>query len=125
MARHFAAVVAGVVFFALFVSLINRGAMMVWPAYGEAFPTNNFTPGMMILRLCMGAGALIGSGYLVAAIARAKPLAVTIAAGVLLLLGGAVHLNEPIWSSFPLWYHIAFIGSIVPAVLIGARLRRA
>jgi hypothetical protein len=125
MARHFAAVVAGVVFFALFVALINRGAMMVWPAYAEAFPTNSFTAGMMILRLCMGAGALIASGYLVAAIAQAKPLAAIIAAGVLLVLGGTVHLSEPIWSSFPLWYHIAFIGSIVPAVLIGARLRRA
>ncbi|WP_017663942.1 hypothetical protein [Porphyrobacter sp. AAP82] len=125
MRRLLAAVVAGVVFFALFVSLINRGAMLVWPAYGEAFPTNSFSSGMMILRLCMGAAALLGSGYLVAAISRVKHLAAIIAAGVLLLLGGTVHLNEPIWSSFPLWYHIAFIGSIVPAVLIGARLRRA
>jgi hypothetical protein len=124
MLRQFAAVLAGVVFFAVSVVALNRLAITVWPDYASAFAVSRFTVPMMIARLCIGAAGLIGAGYLVATIAPQAPLAVIMAAGLLLLLGASIHLHEPTWSTFPLWYHIAFIGSIAPAVLIGGRLRR-
>ncbi len=122
--RQLGAVLAGVVFFAVIVIALNRVATMVWPDYATAFAGSRFTTPMMLVRLCMGAGGLLGAGYLVAAIARPSRLPVIVAAALLLLLGGSIHLHEPTWSTFPLWYHIVFIGSIMPAVLIGGWLRR-
>lgn len=123
-ARQIGAVLAGVAFFALFVVTMNRAAIMAWPDYAAAFAVQKFTTAMMLARLGMGAGGLLGAGYLVAGLARPSRLPVVMAAGLLVLLGGSIHLHEPTWSTFPLWYHIGFIGSIVPAVLIGGRLRR-
>jgi hypothetical protein len=124
MARQFASVIAGVAFFALFVVALNRVAMAAWPDYGSAFALGRFTVPMMLARLCMGALGLFGAGYLVATITPQAPFAVMSAAVLLLLLGGSIHLHEPTWSTFPLWYHLVFIGSIAPMVLIGGRLRR-
>jgi len=124
MARQFGAVLAGTVFFALFVVAMNRVAIAAWPDYAAGFAVDRFTVPMMIARLCIGAAGLLGAGYVAAAIAPQAPLAVTMAAALLLLLGGSIHLHEPTWSTFPLWYHIAFIGSIIPVVVIGGRLRR-
>lgn len=122
-ARRLAAAAAGVVFFALFVVALNRVAVLAWPDYAQAFAARSYTAPMMAARLCIGAGGLIGAGYLAAMIARGDRLTVIMAAGLLLLLGGTIHLTEPTWSTFPLWYHLVFIGSIAPAVLIGGRLR--
>ncbi|MFM7349726.1 MAG: hypothetical protein ACKO01_09585 [Erythrobacter sp.] len=124
MTRQIGAVLAGVVFFAAFVVVLNRLAIASWPAYAAAFEADRFTFLMMVARLCIGAAGLLGAGFIVALIAPQAPIAIIMAAALLLLLGGSIHLHEPTWSSFPLWYHLAFIGSIVPAVLIGGRLRR-
>lgn len=125
MLRQFAAVLAGVLFFAVFVFALNRLAIIAWPDYGSAFGAQRFTASMMVLRLSIGAAGLLGAGYLAATIARPSRLAVLMAAALLLLLGGSIHLHEPTWSTFPFWYHLVFIASIVPAVLIGGRLRSA
>lgn len=125
MARRLAAALAGVVLFAGIAFALNRLALAAWPAYAAAFPSQNFTTGMLLARLATAVVALLGSGYLAARIARGERIAVVVAAGALLMLGGAVHLTEPTWSHFPLWYHLAFIGLIAPCVLIGGRLRIA
>jgi hypothetical protein len=110
--------------FAVIALAMNRFALAVWPAYAEAFPSQGFTTGMLLARLATAVVALLGAGYLAARIARGERIAVVIAAGALLLLGGAIHLTEPTWSHFPLWYHLAFLGLIAPCVLIGGRLRK-
>jgi peptidoglycan/LPS O-acetylase OafA/YrhL len=102
---------------------MNRLALVAWPAYAEAFPSHSFTTGMLFARLATAIVALFCSGYLAARIARGERTAVLIAAGVLLLLGGANHLTEPTWSHFPLWYHLAFIGFIAPCVMVGGHFQ--
>lgn len=124
MVRRLGAALVGVLFFALFAFAMNRLALAAWPAYAEAFPSHGFTTGMLFARLATAVVALLCSGYLAARIARVERIAVMIAAGVLLLLGGENHLTEPTWSHFPLWYHLAFIGLIAPCVLIGGRLQQ-
>ena len=43
-------------------------------------------------------------------------------AGVLLTLFLPIHYS--LWSKFPLWYHVFFLASLVPAMLFGAVLYR-
>lgn len=124
MVQRVAAALGAVLFFAGFAFAMNRLALAASPAYAEALPTHGFTSGMLFARLATAVVALLGSGYLAARIARGERIAVVMAAGVLLLLGGANHLTEPTWSHFPLWYHLAFIGLIAPCVVIGGRLQR-
>jgi hypothetical protein len=123
MIRRIVAAIAAVVFFAGFAFAMNRLGLAVWPAYAEAFALRGLTTGMLFARLATAVVLLLGSGFLAARIARGDRIAVMIAAGVLLLLGCSSHLNEPVWSHFPLWYHIAFLGLIAPCVLIGGRLK--
>lgn len=125
MIRRIAAVLGAVLLFAGLAFAMNRLALAAWPAYAEAFPSHNFTTAMLLVRLATAVMALLGSGYLAALIAGGERIAVVIAAGVLLMLGGANHLTEPTWSHYPLWYHLAFLGLIAPCVLIGGRLRKA
>ena len=41
--------------------------------------------------------------------------------GILLLLAFIpVHLR--LWSLFPLWYHLVFLGTLVPLIVLGSRL---
>ena len=124
MVRRIAAALGAVLFFAGLASAMNRLALAVWPAYAEAFPSHNFSPAMLGARLVTAVVALLGSGIIAALISRSERIAVVIAAATLLLLGGTVHLTEPTWSHFPLWYHLAFLGLIAPCVLIGGGLRK-
>jgi hypothetical protein len=124
MARQVASVAAGLLFFAASAYAINLLALAAWPAYAAVYPERAFTTPMLLARLGVSTLALLGSGIVVAALARPKRLAVVIAAMVMLLLGGINHLTEPTWSHYPLWYHLVFIGSIAPCILIGGRLRR-
>lgn len=123
MGRRIAAVLGGVLVFAAIALTMNRLALAAWPAYAAAFPSQDFSPAMLLARLATALTALLGAGYAAARIARGERLAVILAAGALLLLGGAIHLNEPVWSDFPLWYHLAFLGMIAPGVLIGGGSR--
>lgn len=125
MIRRIAAALGALLFFANLAVAMNRLALAAWPAYAVAFPSQDFSPGMLAARLVTAVVALIGSGIIAAHIARGERIAVVIAAATLLLLGGAVHLTEPTWSHFPLWYHLAFLGLIAPCVLIGGGLRKA
>jgi len=124
MVLRLAAALAGVLLFVAFAFAMNRLALAVWPAYAEASPSHSFTTGMHLARLAAAVVALLGSGYVAARVARGERIAVMISAGVLLLLGGANHLTEPTWSHYPLWYHLAFVGLIVPCILLGGRSHR-
>jgi hypothetical protein len=122
-ARRIAAALAGVLLFAFAAFAMNRLALAVWPAYAVAYPSRSFSPAMLLARLSISCVALVASGAVVAAIARDHHLAVLITSAVLLLISGINHLTEPTWSHYPLWYHLVFIGSIGPCVVIGGRLR--
>ena len=42
----------------------------------------------------------------------------------IILLAGFVPLHVKLWQSFPLWYHLSFLVTLVPLVVLGARLWR-
>ena len=72
--------------------------------------------------LVLGSGFHVLVGYLAATIARRREIAHALALGILqLTIGIAVQLQY--WEVMPLWYHLLFLGLIVPTCVLGGRIR--
>ena len=90
--------------------------------YAEAETTIRFTLPMLLARLGLGAVSSLAAGFACAALVRSVPIAVKILAGLVVILFIPVHYS--LWTQFPLWYHVVFLVSLAPLVLLGARLAR-
>jgi hypothetical protein len=122
MKRTVLAVCAALLTWVLVASLLNRGLRYGMAGYAAAEPALAFTLGMQLARLAIAAIASLASGAVGAWIPPQDPRAPWIA-GVI-LLAGFVPVHVKLWQSFPLWYHLSFLVTLVPLVVLGARLRR-
>lgn len=77
---------------------------------------------MLLARLALGAISSAGAGFACAASFHSVPTAVKFLAVVLVIFFVPVHYS--LWAQFPLWYHVVFLVSLAPLVLLGARLAR-
>jgi hypothetical protein len=115
---------AGLVTWLVVVSVLDRGLRAAIAGYAAAEPTLHFTVGMMAARLTIAAVTSLLAGAVIGWLAPAN-LPVAWILGALLL---AVFLPEHVlklWHTFPLWYHLTFLGTLVPLVVLGAQLTRA
>lgn len=78
-----------------------------------------FTLGMKVARLSIAALTSIIAGTLVRAITPSQ-LAPWVVGLVLLALFVPDHIH--IWNSFPIWYHLTFLITLAPLVVLGAWL---
>jgi hypothetical protein len=118
--RSVLATAAGLVVWILVVSLLNRGLRLGLAGYTAAEPTMSFTLTMMAARLTIAAlASLIGGAALgwIAPRARAAPL---VLGAILVAVFVPVHVQ--LWSRFPPWYHLTFLLSLLPLVVLGARV---
>ena len=115
------AVVAGLLAWFVVATLANLVLRAALPGYAAVEKAMNFTLGMLVARLLVGALASVAAGA-AAALARHAPAARYALALVLVLFFIPVHIN--LWDRFPLWYHLAFLASLAPLALAGARLPR-
>jgi hypothetical protein len=95
--------------------LVRRGIA----GYAAAEPAFAFTLGMQIARLIVGAAASLAAGAVAARIAPHDSRAPWIAGVILLVVFLPGHVQ--VWHRFPLWYHLTFLVSLIPLVLLGAR----
>jgi hypothetical protein len=126
--RAVLAVIAGLVAWAVVATLLNfllRGGL---EGYVDAEHTMHFTLPMMVGRLGEGAFASIGAGVACALVAgaaattrRRKTLA-AITGAIIVLVFLPEHIA--IWPMFPIWYHVFFLATLVPFVMVGERLAR-
>ena len=103
----------------LVTSLLNRLLRAGLPGYATAEPLFAFTLSMQWARLALGALASASAGYVLVRIApnaRRLPLAL---GGLILALFLPVHYQ--LWDKFPPWYHLVFLTTIIPLVILGAR----
>ncbi len=122
MNRTIVSVLAGLLFWAALGSLLIGALRLFWPAYEVAHPLKAFTFPMHVARLVIGALATLSTGALVQRIAGTGGRAVLVYA-VLLLLGSLfVHVQEPTWSAYPGWYHLIFLGYLLPLTLLGGQV---
>jgi hypothetical protein len=122
MKRAILAFLAGLVTWLLVVSVFDRGLRIAIAGYAAAEPKMIFTIGMMAARLTIAAATSVIAGAVAGWI---SPMGVRVAwvMGAILL---AVFLPEHVrlWNSFPVWYHLTFLVTLVPLVVLGSWLTR-
>jgi hypothetical protein len=74
-------------------------------------------------RLIEAGIASLAAGAIVRAVAPSSRFGPWITGAIILALFLPVHVQ--LWSRFPVWYHLTFLLSIVPLVVIGASIRIA
>lgn len=122
MLRKFGAVLWGVFAWVVISSVGDRLLRIGWPAYATAEPTMAFTLGMMWTRLLLGAVSTLAGGFVAGYISDRHRWTVLTTGVLLLLLFLPVHYG--LWARFPVWYHLTFLGSLVPLTWLGAEMRR-
>src|SRR5215831_15367375 len=122
MKRSIFALLAGLALWVLVASLLNRGLRAGLPGYALAEPTLNFTLGMKVARLILGAFASLAAGAAAGLIAPLRTRLPWILGAIILVAFIPIHVQ--LWAKFPVWYHLTFLGTLVPLVLLGAALPR-
>jgi hypothetical protein len=120
MKRPILACLAGLLTWIIVVSLINRVLRLSLPNYTAAEHTLQFTLVMKWARLLMAIVTSLAAGAVTRWISLSSRWAPWIVGIVVLAMFLPVHIA--IWSKFPVWYHLTFLLTIIPAVLVGALL---
>jgi hypothetical protein len=120
MKRSVFACLAGFLTWIVVVMVINSGLRLSLPNYTAAERTLQFTLGMKWARLLMAIVTSVVAGAVTGWIPRSSRWEPLIVGSVVLAMFVPVHLA--IWSKFPAWYHLTFLLTIIPAVLVGALL---
>ena len=123
MKRSILAFVAGLAVWVLVVSLLNRGLRLAIQGYAAAEPQMTFSLGMMAARLALGALASQAAGAATRTVAPSSRGVLWVLGAVLLAAFIPVHMR--LWAKFPVWYHLVFLGTLVPLVVLGATLTRS
>ena len=120
MKRTILACLAGLLTWIVVVTLINRVLRLSLPNYSPAERTLQFTLGMKWARLLMAVVTSVVAGAATGWISRSSRWAPLIVGSMVLAMFVPLHIV--IWSKFPVWYHLTFLLTIIPAVLVGALL---
>lgn len=120
MWRTIGSIVAGLVAWAVVVTILNFGLRAAIPGYHAAEATLQFTMAMKIGRLTEAAITSVVAGAIAGLIAPTKRWA-PLAVGLITL---AMFLPEHVklWNHFPVWYHLSFLVPLVPLVVLGGLL---
>jgi hypothetical protein len=84
----------------------------------------SFTLGMMAARLTIGALSSLAAGAVTAWIAPGSAYVGWILGALLLAAFLPEHVLR-LWHTFPLWYHLTFLVTLIPLIALGAWLTRA
>src|SRR5579872_3422076 len=122
MWRTLASFIAGLVAWAIIVTLLNFRLRAAIPSYHAAETTLQLTLAMKVGRLAEAALASIAAGIVVGLIAPSKNWAPWVVGLIILFMFVPVHVG--LWSKFPVWYHLAFLVPLAPLVALGGMLAR-
>jgi hypothetical protein len=106
----------------LVATLLNFGLRAGLAGYVLAEPTMTFTLGMKVARLILGALASLAAGAAAGLIAPSKTSPRWVLGAIILALFIPVHIQ--LWAKFPVWYHLVFLGTLLPLVALGAAFTR-
>lgn len=123
MWRAIGSIIAGLVTWAVAVTLLNFGLRAAIPGYHAAEATLQFTLAMKIGRLTEAALTSVAAGAVVSLIAPSKKWAPWAAGLIILALFLPEHVK--LWTKFPIWYHLSFLVPLVPLVALGGFLARS
>ena len=121
MWRTIGGIVAGIIAWALVVTVLNFGLRWWLPGYVQVEHAMLFTLPMKIARLLMAAVTSLVAGAVIRAAAPASRWAPWIVG--LLILARFLPTHIYLWNKFPVWYHLSFLLPLVPLVVLGAEFR--
>lgn len=122
MGRRILAVVAGVLVWGVLWVLGNQVLLSRLPDVAQDLARIGDHPGALLGLIIWSVALSVLAGYVTAAVAGVEPMkAVWALAIIQLAIGVVVQVDS--WSLMPVWYHVVFLGMIVPATLYGGRLR--
>ncbi|HYX46090.1 MAG TPA: hypothetical protein VE820_04645 [Sphingomicrobium sp.] len=122
MWRTIGSIVAGLVTWAVVVTILNFGLRAAIPGYHAAEATLQFTMAMKVGRLTEAALTSVVAGAVVTLIAPSKKWAAWAVGLIILAMFLPVHVK--LWNMFPAWYHLSFLVPLAPLVALGASLAR-
>ena len=120
MKRFILACLAGLLTWIVVVTVINSVLRLSLSNYTAAEQTLQFTLGMKWARPLMAMVTSLVAGAVTRWISPSSRWAPLIVGSVVLAMFVPLHIA--IWSRFPVWYHLTFLLTIIPAVLVGALL---
>jgi hypothetical protein len=122
MKRAILAFAVGLTLWVVLISVLDRALRLLLAGYAAAEPTMSFSLGMLLSRLAIGALTSLIAGAIAAWIAPASTR-LPLLLGITLLVA-FIPVHARLWSLFPFWYHLVFLGTLLPLVLLGSRLPR-
>jgi hypothetical protein len=123
MIRNILAILAGLFTWGVVATVLDVVLRRVIPGYAAAEPQLHFTLGMMLARLALpGALSSVAAGFVSSLIGRGHRIAVAALAMVLLAVFLPTHYR--LWTSFPAWFHLTFLGSLLVMPWLGAGVAR-
>lgn len=120
MLRSLASIAAGFLTWSVLFLGSNRLLNWAFPGSIEVAEATSGT-GMLLLILVLSIVYSVVAGWVTFKVDRVRALGSSLALGAL-LLGVGIMVQLPYWTILPLWYHLSFLGALIPAVLIGYRL---
>jgi hypothetical protein len=123
MKRSVFAFVAALALWVLVASVLNRVLRFTLVGYAAAEPTMTFTLAMKLARLTVGGLASLAAGATIGAIAPSSRRVAWIFG--IVVLAAFIPTHVQLWAKFPVWYHLTFLVTLVPLVVLGARSTRS
>jgi hypothetical protein len=120
MAKAIVGVVSGLAAWIAIVAVAGIVMRTAWPAYAAVADSMTFTLPMMLARLSIGALATLVAGWVTTTISPQSMLARLMPGLVLLVAFIPQHIT--LWNTFPIWYHLTFLLSLVPLTYLGGAL---
>lgn len=120
MWRTIGALAAGIVAWAVVATILNFGLRLWLPGYLAVEHALTFTLAMKVARLSIAAVTSLVAGAVVRAVAPTSRWAPWMTGGIVLLMFLPSHVQ--LWTRFPIWYHLTFLLTLVPLVVLGAKL---
>lgn len=122
MGRTIGAVIAGTVLWGIVWNAGNAALGAALPdLYVVGEPLTNV--GVLVGLIVFSAIVSVGAGWVAAAI-KGEPdamVAVKALAALNLVIGIAVEISY--WAMMPAWFHIIFLALVVPATIVGGRMK--
>ena len=117
------AVLAVIVGYALWTAVWLGGNSLLFSDASQAVANKQpyGEPGPLAGILLLSVGCSVAAGLATGAIAARRAMPASLVLATLLLLTG-IAVQAGVWRLMPAWFHLTFLGLLVPVTIAGARL---
>jgi hypothetical protein len=115
-------VVAGFLIWFVAATLGNLLLRTLVSNYSAAELVMAFTLPMLLARLVVGASSSLIAGLACSYVARQSHRAIYVLSLIMVVFFLPVHYK--LLAKFPIWYHVVFLGTLAPLIIIGGAIRR-